>query len=66
MAKAERLQAGARQIRDRTIISAIDILTVTGIIAETVSRHKKVIVFAAGTTLVGSSYGTYDTARVIG
>lgn len=66
MAKAERLQAGARKIRDRTIISAIDVLIATGIVVEIVSRHKKMIVFAAGTTFVGSLYGTYDTAKVIG
>jgi len=66
MAKAERLQAGARQIRDRTLISAIDILIATGRVAETVSKHKKIILFSAGTAFATSLYGVYETGKAIG
>ena len=66
MAKAERLQAGARQIRTRTSTVATDILSTTNRIIGVVNKHKKVIAFSAGTTLLISSYGAYETSKTIG
>src|SRR3989344_9012264 len=66
MAKAERLQAGARQIRAITSTASTDILTITGTIAKTVSKHKKIILFSAGTAFTTSLYGAYETAKTIG